>query len=608
MYSELEEKEINKQVNEITQAHVTQQHSKAWKLINEITGRKSTPTGKIRAKSQEERKNLWFQHFSELLGESSTEEEERENEEEEEIENIFENVDIYDGAFTMDEYKAAVKACKEGKAPGEDGIVPEILKRCDFDEIMLGYCNRLHTQGEKPEQWGINNIKPLPKKGDLGITKNYRGIFLSPLITKICNKMILNRIRPKIDPKLRSNQNGFREGRTTTGQILALRRLIEGIREKNLSAVLTLIDFSKAFDSIDRRKMFKILKAYGVPPKLLNTIKVLYTNTRARVISPDGETDLFEIAKGVLQGDTLAPFLFVIVLDYAMRKAIEGREELFGFTITPRKSRRVPAKVITDLDFADDIALTSNRINQAQDLLLAVEAECKKVGLEINAGKTQFMSYNITDNIELWIANGTKIRRAIVEKTKKQDFKYLGAWVDTTYQDIRIRKALAWSALNKMDKIWKSNLSKTSRINLFRATVESVLLYGCETWTLTKKINKTLDGCYTRMLRKVNNVTWKDHFTNKALYGDLQPISSVIRRRRLKFSGHCVRSQDPVSELVLWEPKHGKRRSGRPEKTYINILKEDTGMASTHELETCMKDREVWQRIVSRCSTMSIDR
>ena len=139
----------------------------------------------------------------------------------EQIQTIFENLNIDDGDFTIEEYRKAKKACKEGKKPGEDGIVPEILTRCDLDEIMLGFCNQCHRGEEKPKLWSINNIKPLPKKGDLGYTKNYRGISLSALITKILNRMILNRISPKIDPLLRANQNGFREVRTTIGQILA---------------------------------------------------------------------------------------------------------------------------------------------------------------------------------------------------------------------------------------------------------------------------------------------------------------------------------------------------------------------------------------------------
>ena len=91
----------------------------------------------------------------------------------------------------------------------------------------------------------------------------------------------------------------------------------------------------------------------------------MYTNTKAKVISPDGETEMFDITTGVLQGDTLAPFLFIIVLHYAMRKAMAGKEEELGFTITPRRSRRHPKVVLADLDFADDIALLSDEIAQA---------------------------------------------------------------------------------------------------------------------------------------------------------------------------------------------------------------------------------------------------
>ena len=107
----------------------------------------------------------------------------------------------------------------------------------------------------------------------------------------------------------------------------------------------------------------------------------MYSNTKAKIATPDGETEMFEITAGVLQGDTLAPFLFIIVLDYALRKAISGKEEELGFTIQPRKSRRHPKQVLTDLDFADDISLLSDEIDQAQTLLSNVERECKKVGL-----------------------------------------------------------------------------------------------------------------------------------------------------------------------------------------------------------------------------------
>ena len=100
---------------------------------------------------------------------------------------------------------------------------------------------------------------PIPKSGDLSKGGNYRGISLSSIVAKTYNRMILNRLRPELDEHLRANQNGFRVGRTTMGHILALRRLIEGVKANNLPSVITYIDFRKAFDTIHRGKMLKIL-------------------------------------------------------------------------------------------------------------------------------------------------------------------------------------------------------------------------------------------------------------------------------------------------------------------------------------------------------------
>ena len=124
---------------------------------------------------------------------------------------------------------------------------------------------------------------------------------------------------------------------------------------------MTFVDFSKSFDSIHRGNMMRILKAYAIPPNLLRAIEQIYTNTKARVKSPDGEMGVFEITADVLQGDTLALFSIVIGLDYAMRKSLTGKEEDLGFTLTPRTSRRQTEGVLSDLDFVDDISQLSDR-------------------------------------------------------------------------------------------------------------------------------------------------------------------------------------------------------------------------------------------------------
>ncbi len=138
------------------------------------------------------------------------------------------------------------------------------------------------------------------------------------------------------------------------------------------------------------------------------------------------------------------------------------------------------------------------------------------------------------------------------------------------------------------------------KICLFQAVVESVLMYGSETWTPTRALEIQLDGCYTRLLRSALNVDWRDHVTNEDLYGDLPRLSAKLRRKRLQFAGHCYRAKDEaVSRTVLWTPTHGRKSRGRPLKTYVDLLSDDTGL-SGRDLETTMLERCHWRDTIFR--------
>ena len=433
-------------------------HRESWKLINSITGRKSGKTGILKGNSREDRLQRWKQYFYKLLGSEPT----IEGDPNEDIPMVISESSIKSGPFSKEEYITVKASLKLGKAAGPDGIPPDVFKLCNFDDIILNFANGLF-QDKKPEQWSTGNLIPIPKSGDLSEYSNYRGIVLSAVAVKITNRMILNRIQSVIDEQLRPNQNGFRPGRSTTAHTLALRRLIEGVRSKNLKAIITFVDFRKAFDSIHRGKMMKILKAYGVPEDVVMVINKLYEDTKARVITPDGETELFDIVAGVLQGDTLAPYLFTIVLDHVMRQTAGGNEKL-GFEIERRQSRRHPATVITDLDFADDIALLSEEIEQAQQLLERLELQSAKVGLHLNDKKTKVMSYNQDRPVDITTRKGKKLEVV-------KNFKYLDSWMQSSEKDFDIHKALAWSSCHKLQKIWNSSLTRKLKVNFFPLSV-----------------------------------------------------------------------------------------------------------------------------------------
>ena len=264
---------------------------------------------------------------------------------------------------------------------------------------------------------------------------------------------------------------------------------MEGIKSKNLPATLLFIDFSKAFDSIHRGKMKEILSAYGIPKETVDAIMIMYQDTQSMVRSPDGDTDFFDISAGVLQGNTLAPYIFIICLDYVLRKALDKNNEL-GFILAKRKSKCFPTMKVTDTDYADDLAVLADVLKDATFLLHSIERTAKEIGLNLSADKTEFICFNQDASEGMKSLDGEKRKQV-------EDFKHLGSDIASTEHDVNIRLGKAWDALNEMDKIWKSNLPDNLKRNFFRAAVETVLSVS---WTLTTHLEKKIDGAYTRML------------------------------------------------------------------------------------------------------------
>ena len=315
---------------------------------------------------------------------------------------------------------------------------------------------------------------------------------------------------------------------------------------------------------------------------------ILYRNTKVKVRSPDGDTDYFDIVAGVLQGDTLSPYLFIICLDYVLRTSIDNIREN-SFELTKKRSRRYPAKRITDADYADDIALLANTPNQAETLLHSLERAAAGIGLHVNAQKTEFMCFSQKGDIST--LDGTSLK--LVDK-----FTYLGSSVASTEKEIDTRLMKAWTAIDRLSIIWKSKLTDKMKHSFFQAAVVSIPLYGCTTWTLTKRLEKKLDGNYKRMLRAILNRSWQQHPTRRQLYGHLPSITKTIQARRTRHAGHCWRSKDDiVSDVLRWTPAYGQSKAGRPARTFIQQLCDDTG-CNPEDLPKAMKDRETWRERV----------
>ena len=317
---------------------------------------------------------------------------------------------------------------QDGKAAGVDELINEVLKLSEFHPLLLNIINQAYVTKTVPAEWHISLLMPVFKKGDSSNPNNYRGIALMCVCAKLYNRLLLERLRSVLDEHLRNSQNGFRKLRSTAQHVLALRRVFEGIKTtQNAKCVAIFVDFCKAFDSVSWVQIEAILYAYQVPAELVQAIMSIYNGAKAGLYDTNGELleeNTFNLSVGVLQGDTLAPYLFVIVMDFVLRSAMIEECGILIKKKTGTKSRGDPAKRLTDLDFADDIVILASTIPKAQKLINNLEKAALKVGLKINQSKTEYIL------VGDW---GKKAQRNIKITAgplkRVEDYKYLGSWL-----------------------------------------------------------------------------------------------------------------------------------------------------------------------------------
>jgi exonuclease III len=561
-------------------------NSEAWKVTNRLTGRKLRAQPNVSGDTPEARKATMRDFFAQIV-----------NAEPPDLSPILlpdstalpAAEDFNSGPITVSEVLRAAWHSRGGKTPGVDEVPVEALRVPVVAASVTPIMNTLLDGERAPAEWRKSVMVAIPKKPGTLKMEEHRGISLMSCTAKTFNKVLLRRVQPVLDPYLRSEQNGFRPLRGTCQQILALRRVIEGATKFQTSAVVVFVDFCKAFDSVDRRSLSKILAAYKVHARLVRGILALYEDTSAAVLTSDGLTDEFDTSSGVLQGDTLAPFLFVLLLDWVLRVAIP--DDTNGFLLARRVGRRVPEQRISVLGYADDLALVSSSAAGAQAMLNSLVTTARRVGLRLNAAKTEVLCVPRPQVDILYddhpLASCTT-------------FVYLGGRVPDCSGDFLRRKRLAWSALGRLRAVFAStSLPDGLRARLFSATVETVLLYNAVTWTVTQTLETELDAAHSHLLRAAFNVHWPERVRNAELYrrASLRPPSIRLREERRRLAGDIIRTEEsrpqPLQQLLLWQPTQRQRRGQGRRKTYPDLLFEDCSAPDSSHPLACQHIRHL---------------
>ncbi|XP_024868629.1 uncharacterized protein LOC112452576, partial [Temnothorax curvispinosus] len=377
------------------------------------------------------------------------------------------------------EIRTAIQSLKGGKAPGIDGVPPEFLSADSSTtaKLLQPIVAMAWNQEELPSDWKKGIIIKLPKKGNLSLCDNWRGITLLTSINKL-TFIIFKRVSTALEPHLRGEQAGFRPHRSCIDQINTLRILIEQSQEWNSPLYLVFVDFTRAFDSLNHAFLWKVLMDYGVPDKIVRVIKALYRDASSCVAHGGVLGESIAINAGVKQGCVLSPFLFILVVDHILKSLERApRGVLWSFQ-----------KRLEDLDYADDICLLAHTFRDMQEKLSELADLALEAGLRINIRKTKSMRL------------GTKVRTSFVlgrETIEEVDeFCYLGSVVTCTggaESNVASRIKKARQAYLVLGNIWASSVySIGTKLRIFNSNVKSVLLYGCETWKITASITRSL--------------------------------------------------------------------------------------------------------------------
>ncbi|KAI5729084.1 hypothetical protein M8J77_025142 [Diaphorina citri] len=531
---------------------------------------------------QKEGLERWKEFFEELLNAETIEDQE------EPIR--YQNVQPKIDSPTLVEVSKTIQEMKNNKAPGEDGINMEMIKAGGEPVATTIYqlIKQIWHEKKIPTEWTEATVIPLHKKGDKEDCNNYRGISLLNCTYKIFSKILLKRLESYTTSIIEEHQSGFVKGRSTTDQIFIVKETIAKYWEYDRECCLLFIDFSKAYDSLYRERIWHKMESFGIPEELIKLVKLSINHSKCKV-RVNGETSTsFSVRSGVRQGDGISPTLFNIAIEGALQKVKNTRG---GVEI---------GKVINILAFADDVVIIAENLNDLKELTKVLIKETSEVGLKINETKTKFMHVkrNKEDSPSHITIDNYKFESV-------SSFKYLGVTLTQDHQeDIEIQARLnaANRSFHASKKLMSSKLlSRCSKIKLYKTIIRPILTYGSENWIMTKKTEKKIITFENKILRKIygptlENGIWriKHNKEIRDLYN--QPdIVAEVKRGRLRWMGHIIRREEESNVKSVWKNQpDGRRPRGRPKKRWWDVVKED--IEKINLTTTDATDRIKWRQ------------
>nr|VZI29711.1 unnamed protein product [Spirometra erinaceieuropaei] len=402
---------------------------------------------------------------------------------------------------------------------------------------------------------------PAERKGNRQVCDNHRGISLLNIAGKIFARILLNRLNNHLEQGLQpESQCGFRRHRGTTDMIFAARQLQEKCQDMRTHLYSTFVDLTKAFDTVNREGLWKIMRKFGCPERFTQMVRQLHDGMMARVTDNGAVSEAFAVTNGVKQGCVLAPTLFSLMFSVMLMDAY--RDERPGIRIAYRtdghllNQRRmyfqshVSTTTVHELLIADDCSMSSTSEEEMQRSMDLFSAACENFGLVINTQKTVVMhqpppNSTTAPNAPPQISvKGNQLQ--VVE-----NFPYLGSTLshNTKIDDeVANRISKASQAVGRLQiPVWnRHGLQLSTKLKMYKAVILPTLLYGAETWTVYTRQASRLNHFHLICLRRILRLNWQDRIpdTDVPEQTGILSIYTMLRQKQLCWTGHLVRMDD----------------------------------------------------------------
>ena len=539
-------------------------------------------------------------------------------------------------APTLEETRRAIRGMHNWKAPGPDSLVAELLKIDEPAEPIV--LERFHailvevwTGGEVPQQWKDAIIKVLYEKSDRSNCNNYRGISLLSHAGKVLLKIVANRLSDYCEAHgiLPDEQCGFRPERSTVDMLFVVRRLQELARRRRIPLYMCFVDLQKAYDSVDRELLWKVLARAGVPEEMIAVIRQFHDGMQAQVRMDDGElSDWFEVTQGLRQGYVLSPLLFNIFFaaatevilvrfsedDTILKDLVYLDEEAGVGAETPLERAR---RAVWGMFYADDASVVSRSQEGLARMMTTIVEVFGEFGLTVSEKKTETLLMRAPEKQPK--KGGSPPPPLVIEAAGQKyaqttQFRYLGGLVNEDgelTQEINHRSRAAWACIRRFSRelFDRPRAPWRLKVRLLRAEAMEALLYGCMTWATCREHYRLLRRTHHRLLLRVIGYRRERGTYRQLSYAQAlkktgcQSVEATIRQRRLLFAGAMARQPAGRLPKRLMDGKlvggedPGK---GRPEQNWMDCLKDEfqafgaTDGSTVDNRLTFGVDRAVW--------------